>query len=66
MDGKVFDSSLERKPLKFKLGDGQVIRGWDEGVAKVSMMMLCSCLILPTFTYRIHSEIHYDFSAQAS
>lgn len=32
IDGKIFDSSLQRgKPFSFKLGQGQVIRGWDEG-----------------------------------
>jgi len=32
IDGKIFDSSLQRgKPLTFVLGQGQVIKGWDEG-----------------------------------
>jgi peptidyl-prolyl cis-trans isomerase A (cyclophilin A) len=31
---KVFDFFIqERKPIEFKLGQGQVIEGWDEGIA---------------------------------
>ena len=33
-DGTVFDSSVERgTPISFPLGQGRVIRGWDEGIA---------------------------------
>ncbi len=33
-NGQVFDSSLDRgEPIRFTLGAGQVIRGWDEGIA---------------------------------
>lgn len=33
-NGQVFDSSFKRKqPIEFKLGVGQVISGWDEGIA---------------------------------
>ena len=32
-NGRVFDSSYERgRPLTFKIGAGEVIKGWDLGI----------------------------------
>ena len=48
-DGKVFDSSRKRnEPISFKLGVGQVIKGWDEGIALLKVGGKAK-LILPYF-----------------
>lgn len=35
-DGSIFDSSADRQPLEFSLGQGQVIPGFDEAVIGMS------------------------------
>lgn len=47
-DGTVFDSSRKKgKPFTFRLGLGQVIKGWDEGIAQMNKGELCQ-LICPS------------------
>ncbi|MCM5662961.1 FKBP-type peptidyl-prolyl cis-trans isomerase [Galbibacter mesophilus] len=36
-DGQVFDSSLEREPLEFTLGQGQLIPGFENGILNMSV-----------------------------
>jgi peptidylprolyl isomerase len=44
-DGSVFDSSVEREPLEFELGSGQVIAGFDDAVRGMAPGEECSVTI---------------------
>jgi peptidylprolyl isomerase len=51
-NGKKFDSSRDRgKPFSFVLGKGQVIRGWDEGVALLPIGTRAILTIPPQLGY---------------
>ncbi|CAJ1084654.1 peptidyl-prolyl cis-trans isomerase FKBP1A-like [Xyrichtys novacula] len=51
-DGKVFDSSRSRgKPFKFKIGKQEVIRGWEEGIAQMSVGQRAKLVCSPDFAY---------------
>lgn len=52
LDGKKFDSSYDRnQPFSFVLGAGQVIQGWDEGVAGMKIGGKRKLVIPPALAY---------------
>jgi len=51
-NGKKFDSSVDRgKPFSFPLGKGRVIKGWDQGVAKLKIGTKALLQIPPDLGY---------------
>jgi len=52
LDGTKFDSSRDRgEPFVFKLGEGQVIKGWDLGVATMHKGEKCILTCKPEYAY---------------
>lgn len=52
-DGSKFDSSLDRKkPLNFIIGQGLVMKGWDEGCASMKVGEKALLIVSPEYGYR--------------
>ncbi|EKM76995.1 hypothetical protein AGABI1DRAFT_115442 [Agaricus bisporus var. burnettii JB137-S8] len=51
-DGTKFDSSRDRdEPFETQIGVGKVIKGWDEGVPKLSLNQVAKFTISPDYGY---------------
>jgi FK506-binding protein 1 len=51
-DGTKFDSSRDRgKPFSTKIGVGQVIKGWDEGVPQMTLGEKAKLIISYDYAY---------------
>ena len=51
-DGSIFDRSIDRgEPLKFYIGTGQVIRGWDIGISTMKLGEKADLIRKPEYAY---------------
>ena len=50
-NGKTFDSSVGGEPFSFRVGMGEVIKAWDEGVATMSKGEKAVITASPSYAY---------------
>ncbi len=55
-NGEVFDSSKDREPLQFKMGEGQVIPGFEKGIAGMEVGDSKDITIPPEEAYGAKNE----------
>lgn len=55
-DGTVFDSSMEREPLQFTIGDGKLIPGFEDAVVGMSPGESKTIMLPPEEAYGDHRE----------
>jgi len=55
-DGTIFDSSEEREPLEFQLGEGQVIPGFEDAVVGMNVGDIKTTRISSEEAYGLHDE----------
>ena len=51
VDGVVFDRSATGQPIQFTLGEGEVILGWDEGIAGMKVGGRRQLVVRPSLAY---------------
>eukprot|EP00931_Biecheleriopsis_adriatica_P021918 TRINITY_DN14201_c0_g1_i1.p1 TRINITY_DN14201_c0_g1~~TRINITY_DN14201_c0_g1_i1.p1 ORF type:complete len:148 (+),score=24.46 TRINITY_DN14201_c0_g1_i1:39-446(+) len=69
-DGSKFDSSYDRgRPFVFNIGLGQVIRGWDDAVLKMSLGEKAEFVVPAVYAYGskgvpglipAHADLHFE------
>jgi len=55
-DGTVFDSSLDKQPLEFKIGHGAIIPGFENGIIGMNEGDTKAVSILPEDAYGLHRD----------
>ena len=66
-NGNVFDSSYQRnEPFTFKIGIGQVIKGWDQGIIGMCIGENRELVIPPELGYgqRVSQNLHWKLGQQ--